>query len=445
MGGRALLRRIAALPPPLILALLYAVLVAAGAGLLLLPVSHHAPMTLADAAFMSTSAVTMTGLAVIDVAADLTVFGQVVLIALVQMGGIGVMAFAVLVLQILGLPLGIAGQTFLREDLHQSSMHQLPRLVRTIARVVVVCELAGALAMLPVFVPDFGLLRGAWIAVFHAVTAFNNAGFTNIPGGLTGYVTAPLLNLAIPALFVVGGLGYLVLHEVWTRRAWAPLSLHSKIMLAGSAVLIPASVALFAVLEWTNPATLGGFPALSDRLWVSWFQGLTPRTAGFNTIDTAATRDSTTTMTLALMLIGGGPTSTAGGIKVTTVAVMLLAAVAFFRRQTQLHAFGRSIGLEQVLRVMALTAIGLVLAFVGLFLITATHDGDFLDIAFEVTSAFGTVGLSRGFTEELNGFGRGVIIALMFIGRVGPLTLGFFLASKAVPRVRYPEGQIHLG
>lgn len=445
MAGGTLARRIAALPPPAILGLLYAVLVGAGAGLLWLPVSHHAPMTVSDAVFMSTSAVTMTGLAVIDVAGDLTVFGQAVLIALVQVGGIGVMAFALLILQLLGLPLGIAGQDVLREDLHQNSMHRLPRLVRTIARVVVVCQLAGAALLAPVFVPDHGLLAGLWAALFHAVAAFNNAGFTNLPGGLTGYVTAPLVNLTLPLLFLTGGLGYLVLHEVYTRRRWGPLSLHSKIMLVGSAVLIPASVALFAVLEWTNPATLGSFDAIGDRLWVSWFQGLTPRTAGFNTIATEAARDSTATMTLALMLIGGGPTSTAGGIKVTTVAVMLLATVAFFRRQTQLRAFGRSIGLEQVVKVMALTAIGLVLAFVGLFLITATHEGDFLDIAFEVTSAFGTVGLTRGFTDQLNGFGRAVVIALMFIGRVGPLTLGFVLASRVQPRVRYPEGQIHLG
>jgi trk system potassium uptake protein TrkH len=150
-------------------------------------------------------------------------------------------------------------------------------------------------------------------------------------------------------------------------------------------------------------------------------------------------------MFISLMLIGGGSTSTAGGIKVTTFVIMILATIAFFRRRRELTAFGRSIGLEQVLKVMALTAISVILVFVGVFAITAAHEGDFLDIAFEVASAFGTVGLSRGFTGELNEPGRLMIMAIMFLGRVGPLTLGFFLATRTIPRVRYPEGQVHLG
>ncbi|HBT00783.1 MAG TPA: Ktr system potassium transporter B, partial [Citreicella sp.] len=242
-----------------------------------------------------------------------------------------------------------------------------------------------------------------------------------------------------------GGIGYVVLQDIARQRSHHSWSLHTKIMLLGTAILIPWSVGSFALLEWTNPGTLGIFDSAGEKLMVSWFQGVTTRTAGFNTTDIGALHDSTVMLFISLMLIGGGPTSTAGGIKVTTFVVMILATIAFFRRQTQLHAFGRSIGLEQVLKVMALTSISVLVVFVGVFLLTASHDGHFVDVAFEVASAFGTVGLSRGYTTELTEFGRAMIIAIMFLGRVGPLTLGFFLATRTTPRVRYPEGQIHLG
>lgn len=433
------------LPPPLILAALYAVLIALGAALLMLPVAQRMPFGWSDAIFTATSAVTVTGLAVIDTGGDLTLFGQVVLAVLIQLGGLGLMTFAVLVLGAIGLPIGITGQIYLREDLGQSSMHRLMRLVKTIVKVVLICELVGAFLLSLVFVPHSGLWAGLWEAVFHSVSAFNNAGFSTFPDGLVPFAADPVVNLVIPALFITGGIGYVVLQDVFRTRDWRRWSLHTKIMLVGTGVLILWSVAMFAVLEWNNPATLAGIEGVPGRLMVSWFQGVTTRTAGFNTTDIGALHDSTALMFIALMLIGGGPTSTAGGIKVTTLVVMLLATVAFFRRQTQLHAFGRSIGLEQVLKVMALTAISAVMVFIGIFVIAASHDGHFLDICFEVASAFGTVGLSRGYTGELTGFGRAVMIVIMFLGRVGPLTLGFFLATRTKPRIRYPAGEVHLG
>ncbi|WP_037297376.1 MULTISPECIES: TrkH family potassium uptake protein [Roseovarius] len=433
------------MPPPLILSVLYAVLIVLGAGALKLPFAHSVPITWSDAIFTSTSAVTVTGLVVIDTGAHLTLFGQMVVAFLIQMGGLGLMTFAVLILGALGLPVGITGKLYLREDLNQSSVHQLSNLVLTILKVVVVCEVAGAMLLALTFVPHYGFWPGIWESIFHSISAFNNAGFSTFPNGLVPYATDPVVNTVIPALFIVGGIGYVVLHDVFTQKSWQAWSLHTKIMLVGTAFLIPWSVGMFALLEWNNPGTLGQFDSITARLAVSWFQGVTTRTAGFNTTDIGALHDSTSMMFISLMLIGGGPTSTAGGIKVTTFVVMIIATVAFFRRQQQLHAFGRSIALDQVLKVMALTAISLILVFVGVFLLTATHDGHFLDISFEVASAFGTVGLSRGYTGELSEFGRAVIIAIMFLGRVGPLTLGFFLATRVAPRVRYPEGKVYLG
>lgn len=441
----SLARRLSGVPAPLVLALLYAALVVVGSVLLMLPVSRTVPLTWSDAIFTATSAVTVTGLAVFDVGSDLTIFGQAVLMVLIQLGGLGLMTFAVLVLAALGMPLGLTGETYLREDLNQSSMHQLTRLVKTILKVVLVCEGVGALLLAITFVPSFGLVAGLWEALFHSVSAFNNAGFSTFSTGLVPFATDPVVNVVIPALFIVGGIGYVVLQDVFGRRRYAHWTLHTKIMLLGTAILIPWSVFTFAALEWSNPGTLGQFDHWTAKMTVSWFQGVTTRTAGFNTTDIAALHDSTVMMFISLMLIGGGPTSTAGGIKVTTFVVMILATVAFFRRQRQLQAFGRSIGLEQVLKVMALTAISMITVFVGVFVMTVSHDGDFLDIAFEVASAFGTVGLSRGYTDELSDLGRAIIIAIMFLGRVGPLTLGFFLATRTTPRIRYPEGQIHLG
>lgn len=436
--------RLLRVPPPLILALLYAVLVIVGAALLMLPMSRTVPITWSDATFTATSAVTVTGLAVLDTGADFTVFGQAVIAVLIQLGGLGLMTFAVLVLAALGMSVGITGQMYLREDLNQSSMHQLMRLVRTILKVVLFAEVAGALLLMLTFVPRLGFGAGIWASVFHSISAFNNAGFSTFHNGLVGYATDPVVNVVIPALFMTGGIGYVVLRDVFSGRHWHHWTLHTKIMLTGTAFLVPFSVLTFALLEWSNPGTLGPL-ATGAKLTVSWFQGVTTRTAGFNTTDIAALHDSTSMMFISMMLIGGGPTSTAGGIKVSTFVVMIIATLAFFRRSSQLHVFGRSIGLEQVLKVMALTAISLILVFVGVFLMTASHDGHFLDISFEVASAFGTVGLTRGFTDDLNGFGRAVIVVIMFMGRVGPLTLGFFLATRTTPRVRYPEGEVHLG
>lgn len=432
-------------PPPLILALSYAALIGGGAVVLKLPFSTETPISWSDAIFTATSAVTVTGLSVFDVGATLTGFGELVILGLIQLGGLGLMTFAVLVLAALGMPLGITGHLYLREDLNHNSLHQLMRLVSVILRVVLVCEVAGAAFLALSFVPQLGLAQGLWAAVFHSVSAFNNAGFSTFSDGLVGYATDPVVNVVIPALFIVGGIGYVVLQDMFGPKPWRAWSMHTKIMLLGTAILIPWSAGCFAVLEWTNPGTLGALDGWGAKLVVSWFQGVTTRTAGFNTTDISAIHDSTALLFISLMLIGGGPASTAGGIKVTTFFVMLLATVAFFRRQTQLHAFGRSIGLDQVMKVMALTAISVLVIFSAVFLMTASHDGHFLDIAFEVASAFGTVGLTRGFTGELNDFGRAVIVVVMFLGRVGPLTLGFFLATRTVPRIRYPEASVHLG
>ncbi len=438
-------QRLLHLPAPAILALVYLAMVVSGGVLLWLPIANTGGVSLGDALFTSTSAVTVTGLAVVDTGTAFTVFGQMVIAVLMQLGGLGLMTFAVLVLSALGIPIGMPQRLILREDLNQSTIHNLTSLVSVILRVAIFVEVAAALLLMTVFWPAYGFWQGLWFSVFHSISAFNNAGFQLWPDGLATWVANPVINLVIPAEFIIGGIGFIVLTDLWEKRNWQRLTLHSKLMLTGTVVLILWAWVIFAALEWNNPGTLGGLDTLGAKILASWFQAVTPRTAGFNTLDYAQMHQSTALMTMTLMLVGGGSTSTAGGIKVTTLIVLIMATIAFFRRRKMLHAFGRSLGLDEVFKVMALTTISIILVLTSVFIMSISHDGEFFDLAFEVTSAFGTVGLSRGVTAELDGVGRAVIMMVMFLGRVGPLTIGFFLATQSVPRVRYPAGQIYLG
>ena len=432
------------LSPPGVLVVLYLAVIAFGAALLLLPIAHDGTLRPSDAFFTSTSAVTVTGLIVVDTGSVFTPFGEAVIAGLIQFGGLGLMVYAVLILSAFGIPLGMPQKVMLREDLNQATISNLGKLVRLIAVIALGTELVGAALLALVFVPDLGWGEGLWQAVFHSISAFNNAGFSLFPDSLIGYVGDPLVNVVITLMFIGGGLGFIVIGDLYQKRRWRTLTLHSKIMLAGTAALIVLGTLGFGLLEWNNPATMGQL-STGEKLWASWFQGVTPRTAGFNSINTAGMHEPTTLLTMILMVIGGGSTSTAGGIKVTTAVVMVLATVAFFRRRSHLHLFGRSLGGNELMKVMALSVVSVGLLFAGLFVLTLSHEGEFLDRAFEVASAFGTVGLSRGVTAELDTAGRVTIMAIMFLGRVGPLSLGFFLATRAAPRVRYPAGEIYLG
>lgn len=430
------------LPPPALLALSYVILIIIGMLLLKLPVATHNGIAWGDALFTAVSAVTVTGLAVVDTGSYFTTMGQAFILLMIQLGGLGIMVFAVLILSAMGLPVGMSHH---REDLNQTSVSELVRLLEVILRVVIVCELGGMALLAFVTVPEFGWSLGLWQALFHSISAFNNAGFGLFPDSAVRWVGNPLVNFTLPMLVIIGGLGYSVVADIFQLRKWRLFSLHTKLMLVGTAVLLLWSTVIFAALEWDNAKTLGALPSAFDRWQASWFQAVIARTAGFNSIDLAGMHDTTVLSFISWMLVGGGSTSTAGGIKVTTFIVLLLATIAFFRRQKQLHVFGRSIGMDQVLKVTAIAVLTILILMVGVFFLTISNDGKFLDIFFEATSALCTVGVSRGLTGQFDGLGRSVLMVLMFVGRVGPLTLGFFLATQTAPRVRYPAGQVYLG
>lgn len=431
--------------PPAVLATIYAMFIVVGAVALRLPWSNYGDVTFSDAFFTAASAVTVTGLIVVDTGSDFTMIGQVIIALLIQIGGLGLMTFAALLLAMLGLSIGMPQRLVLRDELGQTGVSELMALVRVVVIVAFVAEAVATAILMTVFVPEFGWATGFWQALFHAISAFNNAGFSLFPDSLMGYVADPTVNITITILFILSGLGFVVLADLKRHRQWSKLTLHSKLMLSGTLFLILFAWVMFAILEWNNPDTLAGLESDGARLLASWFQAVTPRTAGFNTLDYAAMENSTTVMTLALMLVGGGPSSTAGGIKVTTLIILALATLAFFRQQERLHVFGRSLGISEIMKVLALTSISIFLVLIGLFLASLTYEGDFLDLLFEVCSAFGTVGLSRGATGELDEFGRLLIVLIMFVGRLGPLTLAFLLASRVKPKVGYPEGKVFLG
>lgn len=429
--------------PPVTLLILYTMLMFTGAFLLYMPFASNKPTSFFSALFTSISAVTVTGLSVVDVGTHFNFFGQLVIVALVQLGGLGLMTFSILILAMLGMKIPISKHILLCEDLSQTDLGSLKKLVFMIFKVVFFVEICGAILLSLQFIPDFGWKRGLWVSIFHSVSAFNNAGFSLFSDSLVSYVTNPLINIVIPLLFILGGLGYPVLMDISDKKSWKKLTLHSKIMLTGSAFLIVFAFLFFLALEWKNPRTLGNLDFVG-KIGASWFQSTTPRTAGFNTVDISALKDSTAFMMMPLMVIGGGSTSTAGGIKVTTFMIMILAVIMFFKRRDEILIYGRSLASTQILKVMALITISMLIILTGLFLITITNDLPFIDLMFEACSAFGTTGLSRGVTANLDFLGRLIVMILMFIGRVGPLTLGFFLATRSTPRVKYPSDNVLL-
>ena len=432
------------LSPPAVLLLVYGGLVALGTLVLKLPIASVQHTDWMAALFTAASAVTVTGLAVVDTGSHFSFFGQAVILALIQLGGLGLMTVAAFLLSVLGMRMPIRHQLVLGEDLNRTDLGGLLALVWLIFRVVAIFEIAGAACLAFVFVPREGWEHGLWSSLFHAVSAFNNAGFALYPDSLTRFVGNPVVNLTIAALLIVGGIGFSVLADLWQQRRWKSLTLHSKLMLAGTGGLIVVSVTVFALLEWHNPGTLGRL-GVADRLWASFFQGVTTRTAGFNTVDIARVRDPTALAMIAQMIVGAGSTSTGGGIKVTTFMVLSLATVAFLKRRERIAVFGRSLGPEEVLKALALAMLFVAVLMASLFALLLTGAAGFLDLFFETASALGTVGLSRGATGAFGPTGQLVVIAVMFVGRVGPLSLGFFLGQRTRPRIGYPASRVYLG
>lgn len=425
----------------------FGMIILLGAFLLALPIASVTgeSIGITDAMFMATSAVCVTGLASVDPATTFTMFGEIVLILLVQIGGLGFMTFGVIIAMLLGKRLGLKERLIIQESTRSASVQGLVRLSLNIFLIAFLFEVTGAAILTMYWASDFGLGLAAYYGVFHAISAFNNGGFALWPDSLSRHAGDPVVNLVISFLFIAGGIGFTVLMDLYRNRRWSRFSLNTKIVLLASFLLSAGGFAAIFILELLNPNTT--WMSWGDRVWSSYFQAVTPRSGGFNTVDIGAMMTATQFLIIFLMFIGASSGSTGGGIKVNTFIVLVLAMYSTIRGREQVHVFDRRIPTEIILRALAVIIISLgVLLFVSFLLTITEPNQDFIALLFEATSAFATVGLSMNLTPHLSDLGKWVIMGTMFIGRLGPLTLAFALSQKRrESKIGYAEEKVLIG
>ncbi|MGH2418441.1 MAG: TrkH family potassium uptake protein [Candidatus Limnocylindria bacterium] len=436
-------RRLSKPPPPaLSLLVLFVVLISVGTVLLMLPIATAGGSStrFIDALFTATSAACVTGLVVFDTATHWSPFGQVVILLLIQAGGFGIMAGSTLLLLLfIGRRTTLRDRVLVQESLGGLQLGTVTTVVKRIAIFTLVCEAVGAVILSIAFTsgPEAGPPGdplGIWWGVFHAISAFNNAGF-DLTGGFRSLVPFRddwVVLASVALLLTLGGLGFAIVGDAIDKRRWARMALETKLVLSMTAVLLVGGALVIGLTEWSNSLTLGALPA-EQRLLNAFFESATLRTAGFTALDTGAFLDETLFVVMALMFIGGASGSTAGGIKVNTFSVLLIAIVSTVRGQPSAMAFGRRIQHAVVYRALAVALLAIAFVFViGVGLTLATR-ATFVQALFEAVSAFGTVGATTGITPDLSDPARLLTSFAMFVGRLGPLTLVLALAARARP------------
>jgi trk system potassium uptake protein len=436
------------LNPAQILVVGFASLIFLGTLLLMLPISTYEKgrgLGFIDALFEATSAVCVTGLAVVDTGTNFTLFGEIVLLCLVQIGGWGFMTTGIFMFIILGKKIGLKERLLLQDSLNVFSIAGVVTLVRRIILITIIVELLGVIALSVRWSFEMPLGKAIYYAIFHSISAFNNAGFGLEPDNLSKWVSDPTVNLVITFLFITGGIGFTVILDLWHKKSFRKLSLHSKVALLITVILNIAGFLVILASEFNNPATIGN-TELADKLWASYFQGVVTRTAGFNTIDIGQMTLSSQVFMMALMFIGASSGSTGGGIKVTTFAIILFALWTVLTNRDNVNIFKRRIPWELVNRSLSIVVTAIIFIFIVFFLLTYTEKAPMNEILFETISAFGTVGLSTGLTYDLSPVGKLLITLMMFIGRLGPLTMAFaLLKTRKEAKVKYAEEKILIG
>lgn len=437
------------LSAPRIIVLAFAGLVLIGTLLLKLPAANNG-ISWMDAFFESVSAVTVTGLQAVVPAEDFTPLGQAILAGLIQLGGLGIMTLATVGALLIGRRMGFRDLLVVREELASpDSPRNVLRLVGQVALITILVEVVGVVILTVRFAlagHGFGSLG---LGLFHSIAAFCNAGFDIFEGGMASYAGDWTVNLTLIYLIIAGGLGFPVLVNLYYYRRVRRLTLQSKLVLITTAVLLVVGVLSVGLLEWTNPRTLGGEP-LGTKVLMSLFQGVSPRTAGFATVTYSEMHDPTLMVQMALMFIGTAPVSTGGGIKVTTVALLFLILLAQVRGQEEISAFGRRIPRSLIAKSVTVMTLSTLLVVGAALALMISAEISLLTSLFEISSAFGTVGLSLGpgygLATELGPFGKILLALVMFAGRVGPITLAVALSERSKPRrYSYPEEEIAIG
>lgn len=423
-----------------------------GAMLLMLPFSTTNGISPVDAIFTATSAVCVTGLIVKDTPNDFTNFGQLVIMFLIQIGGLGYMTSATIISLLIGKRIGLGERLIMKESLNVISLEGVVRFTKTVLLTTLFFESIGALFLSLRFMADYEPSKAIYYGIFHSISAFNNAGFSLFSDNLIGYRGDIVVNFVISSLIIIGGIGFIVISEVYNfskSRAFR-LSVHTKIVLVTTAVLISLGAILIFIFEYSNPNTFQSM-TLKEKVLSSYFSAVTPRTAGFNTIDYSLMRIETLFLTIILMFIGASPGGTGGGIKTTTFAIVIAGLLATMRSMHDTIMFKRRIPIETLSKAFLLTTVAVIFVVVISLLIIRYEDTKYLSTIFEVTSAFGTVGLSvgdgdvRSLSALFTPIGKLLISFTMFVGRLGPLTLAIAVVRKKEERFRYPEERVVIG
>ncbi len=411
-----------------------------GSILLALPISsaNGIAVPYIDALFTATTSTCVTGLVTLPTFSTWSVFGQVVILILIQVGGLGVVTVITGLMLLLNKKIGIGDRLLIQDAFNLNTMSGLVRFVKNVLFGTLIIEGIGAVLYMLVFVPEFGP-KGIWISVFNSVSAFCNAGIDIIAeNSLCNYTTNPIINTVTSALIILGGLGFIVWWDVLrvvksrspkNRKIFRHLTLHSKIVLTVTSGLIFAGAVLIFIFEYDNPLTIGEL-SLPDKIQVSLFQSVTTRTAGFACVAQENLTNASAAVSVILMLIGGSPVGTAGGMKTVTVAVLVCSALATIRNKNDAAVFGRRISESSVKKSVAVTVTFMSICVISTVLLMATSDASAIDAVYETVSATATVGLSRNLTATLNTFGKLIIIITMYFGRVGPISLAVALGSK---------------
>lgn len=439
--------------PTQIIALTFAVIILAGAFLLTLPISSRSGHSngFLTALFTSTSATCVTGLVMGDTWTLWSGFGQTVIITLIEIGGLGFMSAASLVIFILKKKMGLRQRLVIAQALSVQEMDGVVRLQKWVLLGSLIIQLTGAAILFCRFITEFSLGISLKWSVFHAISAFCNAGFDIFgqiaPGSsIITFNDDPVVCLTLMALVVIGGLGFFVWEEAATKRSFKKFSIYTKLVLLTTAGLLLLGTVLFAALEWNNPGTFGNMPVW-QKVLNAGFQSVTLRTAGFVSVDQALLTDSSKAVSIFLMLIGGSSGSTAGGVKTVTMLVLLLFVIARARGKNQVHVFRRNIPQEKVMDAVTIISVVVGLAFFGAVFLCVTNPVSFIDSFYETASAIATVGLTTGLTPTLNGASKLLLIVFMYFGRVGILTisLGFLMGDQADERIRYADTNLLIG
>lgn len=435
------------LNPPRVLALGFASLILIGSLLLNLPIATKTGESIGyiDALFTSASAVCVTGLAVVNTGEFWSLFGQITILVLIQMGGLGFMTMATVGALAIGKKITLKERLVIKEQLNQESMSGLVKLTQYVIISTFAIEAIGAILLSTRFIPMYGLKKGIYFSIFHAISAFCNAGFDITGNSIVPFAGDFIINMTLSALIILGGLGFAVYIDISRNKGFKKLNLHSKLVLSITGILLVIGTIVFLMIEFNNPFTLQSLSG-PQKLLASFFQSVVPRTAGFNSLNIGALHDTTVFFMVILMFIGGSPGSTGGGIKTTTFGILMLTTISVIKGDSDVVVYRKRIGNEIINRSLAIATIGLALLMIVSFILTVTETATFLDVLFETTSAFATVGLTRGITPSLTDIGKTIIIFVMYAGRVGPLTIAFAFANKNKKKgYRYSEGNIIVG